>query len=1036
MTQKRRYYADSWYQKPTNKRNRYHQQPQQRYSQHQHQTRQGTTSVDPANCAREFERLSLSHQNFPPLKSGTQEKLPSTHRSQPPPSTTPSHTISNPSNAVNHQNIRNHQAFPGKSYKFHNGWTEVVKRGNQHSGNRHQMTGSRNPWNPNQPLNNNPPSTSSQPFTRHSSRPIAKLPQRATLQSDNRFAVLGSPPIDQDQLGVPRQSNARMPKLPTKPPGLRRQQNYPLVINDEGYQIDIVLDTNILLAYQHFLRALIPLLGSNCRLLVPAAVLNELDLQKTRQHLVEVFEAGRCSSQQTMGSLARQVTNWLLDLVKLGSSRVVLQKLEEESEEDRRDKDPDTRILTYANNLHLRAKTNHPGTVIALLSNDNMLRLRAQSEGICSVAMADFRHSPRQLVGYIRKIVPDPRNPAISTPSNPSPLNHSHPPEAITPKLNSTIKASQPSSNSCVLSGQDGQFTFTSLLPSTSQQPSGSANRSNQITSEPHLPSAQGRQLIFTSLLPSSSQSSPVGPDQELIRLKFQLQRARPCQSCKSVIETTPPVSPDQIHHYCPMCCEVICKGCMNVTGCDWNCSGPFHGQDCPTIKCCATGRAAIWIELLGQLDTCFLMNQYKISFKHGPKITHLYGDEALVEYMNAANGLLTASGEDDERLGFLGSILISSTLIDVLSQTFLCSPLLSWHFRSELFLSTISVVQGILRKLAQPWKILNSEFVKSSTTGISPLDHRQHKIIWNKISEKDHRPNSTEAKLEKLQDSFPGLMADVEEILHNRPASTSATIRDLLDNAAYVPLCYVLEQLFRLAIEMETGQSDHSVTLPGDIQVTVPLSSDLVRMTSALLDLQIIYESHLSNQTSNTDPNNGTADDQPTERSQRAGRDANKPQGSPVDGPGAKGVGSTVRKSADSSRVTAGNSGEGRSNSKGKNKLDRQETSDEKTNRLDSMIKRANREEGCSRDKTSDESQKKCAGQEKNQKTSSRKANGTRSRSQTDTQGDGEDWDESETGSDSSSSVTKVSDDVDGLSISSHGSESGDDTSDVVILN
>ncbi|KAA1071092.1 hexokinase A [Puccinia graminis f. sp. tritici] len=205
-------------------------------------------------------------------------------------------------------------------------------------------------------------------------------------------------------------------------------------------------------------------------------------------------------------------------------------------------------------------------------------------------------------------------------------------------------------------------------------------------------------------------------------------------------------------------------------------------------------------------------------------------------------------------------------------------------------------------------------------------LHHRQHKIIWNKISEKDHRPNSTEAKLEKLQDSFPGLMADVEEILHNRPASTSATIRDL------------------------------------------------------------IYESHLSNQTSNTDPNNGTADNQPTERSQCAGRDANKPQGSPVD----------------SSRVTAGNSGEGRSNSKGKNKLDRQETSDEKTNRLDFNIKRANREEGCSRDKTSDESRKKCAGQEKNQKTSSRKANGTRSRSQTDTQGDGEDWDESETGSDS----------------------------------
>jgi hypothetical protein len=376
---------------------------------------------------------------------------------------------------------------------------------------------------------------------------------------------------------------------------------------------------------------------------------------------------------------------------------------------------------------------------------------------------------------------------------------------------------------------------------------------------------------------------------------------------------------------------------------------------------------------------------------------------------MNAANGLLIASGDDDERLGFLGSILISSTLIDVLSQTFLCSPLLSWHFRSELFLSTISVVSEILQKLTQPWKILNSEFVKSSTTGISPLDHRQHKIIWNKISENDHRPNSTEAKLEKLRGSFPGLMADVEEILHNRPASTSATIQELLDNAAYVPLCYVLEQLFRLAIEIETGQSDHSVTLPGDIQVTVPLSSDLVRMTSALLDLQIIYESRLSTQTSNTDPNNGTANDQQTETSQRAGG------------------GSTVTKLADSSRVIAGNSGEGRSgaasNSKGKNKVDRQGTSD-------------SRDEGCSRDKILDGSQRKCADQAKNQKTSSEELNGIKPKSQTDTQGDGKECDESEADSDSSSSVTKVSDNVDGLSISSHGSESGDDTSDVVILN
>ncbi|KAI9605384.1 hypothetical protein KEM48_002243 [Puccinia striiformis f. sp. tritici PST-130] len=52
------------------------------------------------------------------------------------------------------------------------------------------------------------------------------------------------------------------------------------------------------------------------------------------------------------------------------------------------------------------------------------------------------------------------------------------------------------------------------------------------------------------------------------------------------------------------------------------------------------------------------------------------------------------------------------------------------------------------------------------------------------------------------------------------------------------MPICFVLEHLFRLAIKMETQPLDHSVTLPGDIQVRVPLLSNLVRMNSTLLDL------------------------------------------------------------------------------------------------------------------------------------------------------------------------------------------------------
>jgi len=522
-----------------------------------------------------------------------------------------------------------------------------------------------------------------------------------------------------------------------------------------------------------------------------------------------------------MGSLARQVTKWLLDLVKPGLSHVVLQKTNEESDEVKKNEDADTRILAYAHQLHRQARSHNPGQVVALLSNDNILRLRAQSEGICSLAMDDFRHSPRQILACIRNIAPQYVNPANLPPPNPSLLNHSLARRALAPEPNPTNNVPRLTAKTWVPSGLDAQFTFTSLLPGSRQ--------------------------------PSTSTAS-IGPDQELIRLKSQIQNARSCMGCKSVIGSPPQVSLDQIHHYCPVCCESICKGCMKVTECDWNCSGPFHGTKCHTMKCCSIGRASIWIELLGQLDSCYLRNQYKISFKHGPKVTHHYGDEALIHYMKAAHSLLIVSADEDERTKFLESILISSTLIDVLSQIFLCAPLLSWHFRSELFLSAIDVVGGILQHLAQPWKVLNSEFIKSKTSGISPLDDRPHLIVWRKTMETTNRPNATEAKIKELHDLFPHLMAKVNKILHNQPGSSSATLQELLDHAVSVPLCYVLENLFQAAIKMETRQADsHSVTLPGDIQVTIPLSADIVRMTSALMDLQKVYESHADARVNNT---------------------------------------------------------------------------------------------------------------------------------------------------------------------------------------
>ncbi|POW10495.1 hypothetical protein PSHT_08759 [Puccinia striiformis] len=819
MTKKRAYNAERQYQRPpTSKQNRQHQpaqaHPQAQQSQpqlqpnHYHQAPQKPT-FDPTKCAQQFERLSLSQSNYPPLNAlkhsggipcGTQQNTTIVDNSrhlqpnQPWANATPTTEVVNqntqfqvgrPTNlysaALQTNPIR--QAFPGKSYQFQSGWTEVVKQGIYHqNNNNHQASSVRNPWNNSNQAPINPSSKITKPFTCHPSRPIVNLPQ---LHHNN--LSIRCPKLQ------PQQAKSTLSKRP----------NLPLVMPGDVAKIDIVLDTNILLAYQHFLRALIPFLGSSCRLLIPTAVISELDVQKNRPYLIDVFEAGRFVSQQPMSQLARQASKWLL-ACRITPFQFSPPEAHRRIRTTTKAQGRGYQILTYAHQIYHQAKSQEVNTIIALLSNDTLLRLRAQSEGICSLAMSDFRHSPRQLESYIRKTVSLRSNQAVPGPSNPLMAPRLLPWAA--PSLQPPLLAP------ATTSAPHGQFTFTSLLPSISQ--------------------------------PSDS-STATGPDQQLIRLKSQIQRARSCTSCKTSMESIPQVSPDQIHHYCPMCCEIICKGCMNVTGCDWNCPGPYHGRDCQTIKCCAIGRASIWIK--GNL----ILASYEINTRYrcnmGPKSLILYGDEALVQYMKAAHSLLLVSGDQDERLGFLESILISSTLIDVLSQTLLGSPLLSWHFRSELFLSAINVYE--LVSLLQ---------ITDSTTSFGG---RLSKRLIDRIL--------TDEKVRELEASFPKLMADVKEILHNRPGSCSATIRELSDNTVYVPICFVLEHLFRLAIEMETRPSNHSVTLPGDIQVRVPLSSDLVRMTSALLDLQIIYESRVSL----TQENNTTLHSSNSATSQRNGK-------------------------------------------------------------------------------------------------------------------------------------------------------------------
>ncbi|MBW0505068.1 hypothetical protein O181_044783 [Austropuccinia psidii MF-1] len=576
--------------------------------------------------------------------------------------------------------------------------------------------------------------------------------------------------------------------------------------------IDIILDTNILLGYLSFLKHLLPFLNSHQNLIIPQTILFELDHQKSKNRPVQVYDKSNHFTMRPIGMVARTATNWLLKSVtKTNPSHIIIQKTEEESDEIRKG-DGDSRILFYARQLHNRGRNLKPAKIVTILSNDNMLRLRAESEGIHCLTMSEFGHSPPRFMNLLSQISIPPSN-AIVLESSTTPST-SNSPQLLTKfsnKRNSKRKFRRSKSKN---------------------QPAPHQNAQSNSTQTSWVPVGQNTQFTFSATLE---------PDQSLPSLKKTFDEPGHCGGCKTRLMATFQVPRINLHHYCPTCCEVICKGCMKVTGCDWDCSGPFFGQTCPAMNCCSKGRISMWIELLCCLDSCFLSNQFKLSLKVGNEVIHFKGDQALSRYLEAICTMLRITKEEDRGIARLENLLLSSTLVELISQTLLSSRFSVWHLRSEVFLNMIELLKEICTSsVFDPWSLLNSEFFKTNTIGLKRAMKSKLKIEWVWLKENDQGVNSNRRKLKRLWELYPDFMQKAKDILEDQIECDFEMIASKANKIVSLPLCYALEKLFHLA----TKKKNQVEAVANEIQILSQVKVDEQEiMLNKLLELEKVYE-------------------------------------------------------------------------------------------------------------------------------------------------------------------------------------------------
>lgn len=102
----------------------------------------------------------------------------------------------------------------------------------------------------------------------------------------------------------------------------------------------IVIDTNIILAHLHFLKYLHLLIRPPVQILVPKAVLKELDalkIQKDRE--IDISIGPKAWRKEKMGIVARDATKWLLHVTET-SNEVVIQRMDDEAQDQKKVREP------------------------------------------------------------------------------------------------------------------------------------------------------------------------------------------------------------------------------------------------------------------------------------------------------------------------------------------------------------------------------------------------------------------------------------------------------------------------------------------------------------------------------------------------------------------------------------------------------------------------------------------------------------------------------------------------------------------------
>lgn len=664
-----------------------------------------------------------------------------------------------------------------------------------------------------------------------------------------------------------------------------------LILDDDTSptpRFQIILDTNILIGYLDFLRRLLSLSKTATQLLVPKAVLCELDALKSRHHDIDIY-VGDTVVKRDMAFVARDATNWLL-LATREIDQVIVQRLDEESLELSESRNGDARILAYALKAAQRAVEN--GIKIALFSNDNILRLNAQCEGIFALSIKDVRDDPARLLSILaaRTMCLRPTNPikqsepaGTTEPVLAVPKSHIdlEPSEELTEapaKQPSQEPTKEPTKESAKElskeSAQEPSKEPPSEPPEKSTKPSEDSTKPSEDSTKPSEDSAKepskepakepskepandlkqskpgpaivpaiesfpknqhdleaskdpkqtvaipkptpaivpaiesftsvsywppGRQIARSNGKINPDQSIS-GPDREFRERNGLFNVQGKCQGCKFRGGKTLKTPPALAHHACETCLEVICRGCWKVTGCTWDCTAPFNGEGCGTTKCCDHGRAVMMYEILSQLDSCFMSNSFRLSLKTNPSSRPVVyqGDQALNKYLVAIKTLLPSGDQAPQTRSShpsLPSMLLTSTLFEILCRLLTNDPLNQWHLRSQLYLNSLDLIQRICDGVEEARKLFDHRLIKSSTCGLRSVLEEKGCIVWRKTKGK----SSEASTIESSKYLTPKTL---QLILNSNQTLPETDLNEIRNKPINMTLYEVLKELFILATE------------------------------------------------------------------------------------------------------------------------------------------------------------------------------------------------------------------------------------------